>query len=126
MASGWTDSKTRALLGVWSEDKIQDQLNKVNKKKPIFDAIAAKLSEFGYMKTGEQCKTKKNNLLAKYRKVKDGNRTSGSGADNSFPFFDEMDAVLGTRATSEPPILVDSGLPDGAVSLDDSENGKSI
>ena len=70
MASGWTDSETRALLGVWSEEKIQDQLNKVNKKKPIFDAIAAKLSEFGYMKTGEQCKTKIKNLLAKYRKVK--------------------------------------------------------
>ena len=120
------DSETRALLGVWSEEKIQDQLNKVNKKKPIFDAITAKLSEFGHMKTGEQCKTKIKNLLAKYRKVKDSNRTSGSGADNSFPFFGEMDAVLGTRATSEPPILVDSGLPDGAVSLDDSENGKRI
>ena len=46
---------------------------------------------------------KRKNLLAKYHKVKDSNRRSGSGADNSFPFFDEMDAVLGTRATPEPP-----------------------
>ena len=70
----------------------------------------------GYPKTGKQCKTKIKNLLAQYCKVKDSNRRSGSGAENSFPFFDEMDAVLGTRATSEPPTLVDSGLPDGAVS----------
>ena len=126
MASGWTDSETRALLGVWSEERIQHQLNKVNKKKPIYDAIATKLSEMGYMKTGEQCKTKINDLLAKYRKVKNSNRTSDNGADKSFPFFEKMDAVLVTRATSEPRILVDSGLPDGAVSLGDSENGKRI
>ena len=37
-----------------------------------------------------------------------------------------MDAVLGTRATSEPSVLVASGLPDGTVSLDDNENGECI
>ena len=95
-------------------------------KKPIYNAIATKLSEMGYMKTGEQCKTKIKTLLAKYRKVKDSNRTSGSGADNNFPFFEEIDAMLVTRATYEPPILVDSGIPYGAVSLDDSENGRRI
>ena len=74
MVSGWTDSETRALLGVWSEKIIQYQLNKVNKKRPIYDAIAVKLSEMGYTKTGEQCKMKIKNLLAKYRKVKDSNQ----------------------------------------------------
>ena len=116
----------RALLGIWSDESVQQKLNKVSKKKPIYDAIAKKLNEKGYTKTGEQCKTKIKNLLARYRKVKDNNRTSGSGADTSFPFFDEIDAVLGTKATSEPPILVDSWLPDGGVSLNDSENGKLI
>ena len=44
--------------------------------------------------------------------MKDGNRTTGNGADTTFPFFDEIDAVMGTRAASEPPILLDSGVPE--------------
>lgn len=112
MASGWTDNETRALLQVWSEESVQRKLNTVSKKKPIYDAIARKLGEMGYTKTGEQCKTKIKNLLARYRKVKDGNRKSGTGADSSFPFFDDIDTVIGTRATSEPPILLDSGIPE--------------
>lgn len=41
-------------------------------------------------------------------------------------FCDEIDTVLGTMATSEPPILMDSGLLDGGGSLNDSQNGKFI
>ena len=95
----------RALLGIWSDESVQQKLNEASKKKPIYNAIAKKLNEMGYTKTGERCKTKIKNLLARYRKVKDNNRTSGSRTDTSFAFFDEIDTVLGTKATSEPPIL---------------------
>ena len=70
----------------------------------------------GCEKSSEQCKTVLKNWTAKYRKVKDNNWTSGRGCDTSFPYFDEMDSVLCTRATSEPPLLLDSGVP---VLLDD-------
>ena len=39
--------------------------------------------------------------------VKDSNRISGSGRI-SCPFFEEIDAILGTRAASQPPALLES------------------
>ena len=76
MASGWTDNETQALLQAWGKESVQNKLKAVSK-----------LDDMGYTKSGAQCKTKIKNLLAKYRKVKDGNRISGNGADKSFPFF---------------------------------------
>lgn len=39
--------------------------------------------------------------------VKDSNRISGRGRI-SCPFYDEIDAILGTRAASQPPALLES------------------
>ena len=62
--------------------------------------------DMGYEKTGGKCKTKIKNLTVKYRKVKDGNRKSDNSLDSSFAYFMEMDAVHGTRAASEPSLLL--------------------
>ena len=40
--------------------------------------------------------------------VKDGNNVSGTDR-KTCPFYDELDAILGTRAASSPPVLLDSG-----------------
>ena len=39
--------------------------------------------------------------------AKDSNRTRGMGR-TTCPFFDQLDAVLGTRAASIPPALLES------------------
>lgn len=39
---------------------------------------------------------------------KDGNNVSGQGC-KSCPFYDEIDAILGNRAASEPQIVLQSG-----------------
>ena len=44
--------------------------------------------------------------------VKDSNRVSGRGR-TSCPHYDEIDAILGTRAASEPIVLLDSGADGG-------------
>ena len=108
--SGWTNAETSALIAVWGDESVQEKLRGPAKKKPIFEKIAQKLQEMEYEKTAVQCQTKIKNLVAKYRKVKDNNRKSGRALDASFPFFDAMDDVLGTRAASEPPLIIDSGI----------------
>ena len=40
--------------------------------------------------------------------MKDGNNISGQGR-KTCPFYDELDAILGTRAASCPPVVLDSG-----------------
>ena len=39
--------------------------------------------------------------------MKDNNRRSGKGRAGC-PFFEELDAILGSRAASEPPLLLES------------------
>ena len=40
--------------------------------------------------------------------VKDGNNVSGRGR-KSTPFYEEIDAILGYRAASQPMVLIGSG-----------------
>ena len=53
------------------------------------------------------CQIYSNNINWLYQ-VKDGNGVSGADA-KTCPFYDELDAILGTRAASSPPVLLDSG-----------------
>lgn len=41
-------------------------------------------------------------------KVKDGNKVSGKGRITC-PLYEEIDAILGNRAASSPPVVVESG-----------------
>ena len=43
--------------------------------------------------------------------IRDHNNVSGNNRDN-WKYFDEMDAILGTRPTSAPVALVHSGTDD--------------
>uniref|UniRef100_A0A1X7TTV7 Myb/SANT-like DNA-binding domain-containing protein n=1 Tax=Amphimedon queenslandica TaxID=400682 RepID=A0A1X7TTV7_AMPQE len=58
-------------------------------------------------KDWKQCRTKIKGLVAKYRKMKDGNRVSGRDRKDC-PFYDCFDFILGTRAATVPPVLIDS------------------
>ena len=40
--------------------------------------------------------------------LKDSNNVSGQGK-SSIPIYDELDAILGTRTASSPPVVLDSG-----------------
>lgn len=54
---------------------------------------------------------KSKNLKQSYKKVKDRRRKSGNGTEDDeedFPYFEEMDGILGGRASTEPHALVDT------------------
>ena len=53
--------------------------------------------------------------------MKDSNGLTGRGR-SSTPFYDELDAILGTRAASCPPVVLDSGGNSGQ-SDGNEENG---
>ena len=56
--AGWTDDATKALLSIWGEHNIQDQLDGVKRNKYIYDKIASELTENGFQFTAKQCRTK--------------------------------------------------------------------
>ena len=56
--------------------------------------------------------------------MKDGNRVSGTDRKDC-PYYEEFDSVLGTRAATEPPVLLESSEPvtSSAVEGGDSDDG---
>ena len=73
MAAGWTVNATRALIAIWGEQNIQENLDGVSRNKKIFEKIAEAMKEKGYDFDYQQCRTKVKNLKAKYNKVKIAN-----------------------------------------------------
>ena len=69
MAAGWSVEETRALVGVWGQANIQEQLDGVMRNRTIFEMIAREMGELGYERSWQQCRTKVKNLTQKYRKV---------------------------------------------------------
>ena len=54
--------------------------------------------------------------------IKDHNNISGNNRDN-WEYFDELDAILGTRPTSAPVALVHSGSEDASQVPNSALNG---
>ena len=55
--------------------------------------------------------------------MKDKNNGTGEGR-TTCPFYDELDAILGHRAASSPPVVLDTGsLPEGESLVERDQNG---
>uniref|UniRef100_A0A1X7V1W3 Myb/SANT-like DNA-binding domain-containing protein n=1 Tax=Amphimedon queenslandica TaxID=400682 RepID=A0A1X7V1W3_AMPQE len=72
-------------------------------------------------KDWKHCRTKIKGLVAKYRKMKDGNRVSGRDRKDC-PFYDCFDFILGTGAATEPPVLIDSSESAIIINTEDDVN----
>ena len=59
-----------ALLDVWGAENIQSQLDEICRNKTVYQRVARMLSDLGYERTWQQCKTKVKNLVQRYRKVR--------------------------------------------------------
>ena len=75
--SAWSDAEIVALISIWGEADIQEQLDGVTRNKSIFISISEKLKESGYDRDWLQCRAKIKNLEADYKKVKDYNGELG-------------------------------------------------
>ncbi len=64
----------------------------------------------GFKRTAEQCRIKVKKLHQQYHKVRDSLRQSGSSGEekDKCPWYDELDAILGTRPTSNLVDVVES------------------
>ena len=103
----WTDEETLKLIEIWSEDKIQEELDGCKKNKHIYDKIAARMTKAGFERTFDQCRIKVKKLRAEYRKVKDGNNKTGEDR-KEWKYFEAIDDILGTRPSTKPEVLVDT------------------
>nr|XP_020746311.1 multifunctional protein ADE2 isoform X2 [Odocoileus virginianus texanus] len=92
----WTVPEVRALIGIWSDQGIQQQLEGTMRNKRIFEQIAAKLQKLGIERDWKQCRTKYKNLKHEYKIVR---MARDLGMAKSMKFFTELDAILGHKKT---------------------------
>ena len=75
----WTDKEIKALLAIWGDSKIQEELDGAVRNQVVFQRIAKQLKEQGIQRDWKQCRAKVKNLKTKYREVKDNNGKTGKG-----------------------------------------------
>ena len=63
------------------------------------------MSESGFERTFQQCRDKLKKLKSEYRKLKG---KTGESKRKDWDFFEAMDAILGTKPVTQPPVVVDT------------------
>lgn len=104
-SSAWSDAEVTALISIWGDTDIQEQVDGATWNKTIFVTISKRLQENGYER---DCRAKIKNLKGEYKKVKDHNGVTGNGR-KTFKFYKKLDESLGHRPGSAPTVLLDAG-----------------
>ena len=104
----WSDNEVKALLAVWGENNVQEELDGAVRNKAVFMNISKKLKEMGFDRDWQQCRVKIKNLKKSYRDVKDHNNETGRGR-KTCKYYKELDEILGHRPASTPAVLLDTG-----------------
>ena len=87
----WLDEEVKALINIWAETNIQEQLDGAVRNKAVFQRISKCLNKVGYDKDRKQSRAKIKNLKTLYKRVKDKNNRSGKGR-KVCNFFEKLGA----------------------------------
>ena len=117
--TSWSDDEVKALINIWGDSKVQQELDGAVRNKAIYTTIAKKMKEVGHDRDWQQCKTKVKNLKREYKVVKDNNGETGR-ARKTCKFFNQLDEILGHRPASTPTHIVDTS---GQPTINENENG---
>ena len=113
---------------MWSQENVQNQLDGVSRNKTIFERISERNARKGPSKNVAAMSNQDKELDTEVQKSKgiafikywrllysvepsDSNGVTGQGR-TSCPFYESLDSVLGTRAASSPPVLLESNSHD--------------
>lgn len=93
--SKWSYVETQALIAVWSEEKIQRDLQESLRNEKVFREVSGRLAAMGMYHSAKQCREKIKKLKQDYRKIK-RNRSEATG--KIFKWYDALDAIMNKRA----------------------------
>lgn len=86
----WCDNEVKALIHIWSDEKIKQMLERATRNKEIFEEIARRLMQFGIDRDWKQCHTKYKNLKYEYRVLQKKN----GNPQRKMRFYEEVDCIL--------------------------------
>ncbi|XP_075422181.1 bifunctional phosphoribosylaminoimidazole carboxylase/phosphoribosylaminoimidazole succinocarboxamide synthetase isoform X2 [Ascaphus truei] len=116
----WTTDEITALITVWSDRNIRQQLEGTVRNRKIFEHIASLLQNLGVDRDWRQCRTKYKNLKHEYIVTK---RALGCGdSSKCMKFFNELDDIL-QHKVSEQSRQSDTGQRETSLIWTDSTTG---
>ncbi|XP_051803444.1 uncharacterized protein LOC110967438 isoform X5 [Acanthochromis polyacanthus] len=103
----WTQEETRALLGVWSEEKIQKDLKESFRNENVYREVSGRLATMGMNRSAKQCREKIKKLKQEYRRTTQHSDRSGA-VRRSFRWYDAMDTIMNDKpaATDESAAMM--------------------
>ncbi|KAI3369009.1 hypothetical protein L3Q82_025981 [Scortum barcoo] len=98
----WSDQEVRALVQVWSDERVCRQLESSTRKRDIFVQISNRLMQQGIERDWKQCHTKYKNLKYLYRSLQRG-KTDDADPRRLMRFYgDEVDAIMNRTTNGSP------------------------
>ncbi|XP_073722019.1 uncharacterized protein [Misgurnus anguillicaudatus] len=121
----WSCEEVRNLIEIWSDEHIRSQLSKTHKNSVVFSLFSKQLRDREFHCSVEQCRVKAKKLRQQYIQVRDAlNKTGSSGNEkDKFPWYDDLDKILGTKPDVDPVDVVESHEYSTSSSSNDANTG---
>ena len=107
------------------EDSIQRLFECSHRNQEVYEKIARDMEAAGYTRSQKQISSKLKKLKYQYRRIKDDHNQTGRGR-TCWKFFEPMDAILGHKPSTQPPVVAESATAAAADKLDDNEDEQQL
>ncbi|XP_074809709.1 zinc finger and SCAN domain-containing protein 20-like [Natator depressus] len=106
-APAWAEREVLDLIACWGDESVMAELRSKKRNANMYAKVSRAMTERGYSRDTEQCRTKIKELRQTYQKAREANGRSGS-QPHTCRFYRELHAVMGGDATTTPPLSVDT------------------
>ncbi|KAM7177576.1 uncharacterized protein RBU57_012376 [Macrochelys suwanniensis] len=106
-APAWTEREVHDLITVWGDETVLAELRSKRRNANTYAKVSKGMQDRGYNRDAQQCRVKIKELRQAYQKTRDANSHSGSEPQTCC-FYDELHAILGGAASTDPPMWYDS------------------
>ncbi|CAA7061830.1 unnamed protein product [Microthlaspi erraticum] len=88
----WSIEETKELLGI--REELDQTFMETKRNKLLWEVVAAKMADKGFVRSAEQCKSKWKNLVTRYKACE---TTEPEAIRQQFPFYNEIQSIFSAR-----------------------------
>ncbi|EOA21092.1 hypothetical protein CARUB_v10001432mg [Capsella rubella] len=88
----WSIEETKELLGI--REELDQTFMETKRNKLLWEVVAAKMADKGFVRSAEQCKSKWKNLVTRYKACE---TTEPDAIRQHFPFYNEIQSIFAAR-----------------------------